>query len=74
MVNINVIYGLSFNEIKKFYLKDSIKSVKEKIEEKIGIISEKQILVFENKELEDNKSLTYYNLYNGLRKKNFRII
>ena len=72
-IDINVIYGQSLNKIDTFKLKDSIKSVKEKIEEKINIISEKQILVFENKELEDNKSLIYYNLDKGLKKKTFEL-
>ena len=58
-----------------FKLKDSIKSVKDKIEENssINIASEKQILLFEEKELEDNKSLMNYNLDKWLKTKPFEL-
>lgn len=72
---INVVYCERLVKIGTFKLKDSIKSVKDKIEDisSINIASEKQILLFENRELEDNKSLMNYNLDKGLKTKNFEL-
>ena len=72
---INVIYSENLVKIGIFKLKDSIKSVKDKIENNVSInvISEKQILLFEDKELEDNKSLMNYNLDKGLKTKTFEL-
>ena len=72
---INVIYDESLFKIDTFKLKDSIKSVKDKIEENININirSENQILLFGDKELEDNKSLMSYNLDKGLKTKTFEL-
>lgn len=72
---INVIYDQSLIKIGTFKLKDSIKSIKSQIENtsNIGINSEKQILLFEDKELEDNKSLMSYNHDKGLKTKTFEL-
>jgi len=45
-------------------LTDTIKNVKEKIQEKEGIPPSKQLLIFDGEQLEDNLILLNYNIHN----------
>ena len=71
-IDINIIYNDQyFTNIDEANLEDTIDFIKIQIEAKTYIPLSQQILYFEDKELEDNKTLLYYHFNKGLKEKTF---
>ena len=67
-IDINIIYNDQyFTNIDEANLEDTIDFIKIQIEAKTYIPLSQQILYFEDKELEDNKTLLYYHFNKGLK-------